>query len=49
MTVREIKSITALAIPLVIGQLGQMLLGVFDTIMVAKVGVVDLGKCPLSR
>ncbi len=49
MTVREIKSIIALAIPLVIGQLGQMLLGVFDTIMVGKVGVLDLAALSFAN
>lgn len=42
MNIREIKNILTLAIPLVIGQLGQMLLGVFDTLMVGKVGILDL-------
>ena len=49
MTVREIKSIIALAIPLVIGQLGQMLLGVFDTIMVGKVGILDLAALSFAN
>ncbi|WP_018969485.1 MATE family efflux transporter [Rubritalea marina] len=44
MNIRELKSITALAIPLVIGQLGQMLLGVADTIMVGKLTVLDLAS-----
>ncbi|MFC4993847.1 MATE family efflux transporter [Rubritalea tangerina] len=49
MTVREIKSIITLAIPLVIGQLGQMLLGVFDTIMVGEVGVLDLAALSFAN
>ncbi len=49
MTVRETKSIIALAIPLVIGQLGQMLLSVFDTIMVADVGVLDLAALSFAN
>jgi multidrug resistance protein, MATE family len=38
----EIRPILRLAFPLIIGQLGQMLMGVVDTVMVAKIGIVDL-------
>ena len=49
MNLRETKSIITLAVPLVIGQLGQMLLGVFDTIMVGKVGVLDLAALSFAN
>lgn len=49
MTIRELKSISLLAIPLVIGQLGQMLLGIFDTIMVGKLGVLDLAALSFAN
>jgi MATE family multidrug resistance protein len=49
MNLRETKSIITLAIPLVIGQLGQMLLGVVDTIMVGKVGVLDLAALSFAN
>lgn len=38
----EVRPILRLALPLIIGQVGQMLLGVVDTVMVARVGIVDL-------
>ncbi|MFC5051731.1 MATE family efflux transporter [Rubritalea spongiae] len=49
MNLRETKSIFTLAVPLVIGQLGQMLLGVVDTIMVGKVGVLDLAALSFAN
>ncbi|MGJ8673818.1 MATE family efflux transporter [Rubritalea sp.] len=49
MNIRETKSILTLAVPLVIGQLGQMLLGVVDTIMVGKVGVLDLAALSFAN
>lgn len=42
MTTQEVKSILKLAIPLIIGQIGQMLLSVADTVMVGRLGVTEL-------
>ena len=38
----EIRATLALAFPLIIGQLSQMALGVADTLMIGRVGVVEL-------
>ncbi|GAA5493951.1 multidrug resistance protein NorM [Rubritalea halochordaticola] len=46
---REIRSILALATPLIIGQLGQMLLGVIDTIMVSSLGVTPLATLTFTN
>lgn len=45
----EIRPILRLAFPLIIGQLGQMLLGVADTVMVAKVGVTELAALTFAN
>lgn len=45
----EIRPILRLAFPLIIGQLGQMLLGVADTVMVARVGVVELAALTFAN
>lgn len=46
---REVKSILALATPLIIGQLGQMLLGVIDTLMVGSLGVTSLATLTFAN
>lgn len=49
MSTREIKSILTLAIPLVIGQLGQMLLGIFDTLMIGRVSILELAALSFAN
>ncbi len=44
----EIKSIIHLALPALVGQLGQMMLGVTDSIMVGKVGASSLAAASLA-
>lgn len=46
---KESKTIFTLALPLIIGQLGQMLLGLVDSIMVAKLGVTELAALTLAN
>ncbi len=46
---RESKTIFILALPLIIGQIGQMLLGLVDSIMVAKLGVTELAALTLAN
>ncbi|MGJ8657522.1 MAG: MATE family efflux transporter [Akkermansiaceae bacterium] len=46
---KESKTIFALALPLIIGQIGQMLLGLVDSIMVAKLGVTELAALTLAN
>lgn len=46
---RESKTILLLATPLIIGQLGQMLLGMVDTLMIAKLGVTELAALTLAN
>lgn len=45
----EIRPILRLAFPLIIGQLGQMLMGVADTVMVARVGIVELAALTFAN
>lgn len=45
----EIRPILRLAFPLIIGQLGQMLMGVVDTVMVARVGIVELAALTFAN
>ncbi|MEI7929638.1 MAG: MATE family efflux transporter, partial [Verrucomicrobiales bacterium] len=45
----EIRPILRLAFPLMIGQLGQMLMGVVDTVMVARVGIVELAALTFAN
>lgn len=45
----ETRPILKLALPLIIGQLGQMLLGVADTVIVARVGVLDVAALAFSN
>jgi len=40
--VREARPTLALALPIMAGMVGQMLMGLTDTIMVGRVGVVTL-------
>ena len=46
---REISATLALALPLVAGQLGQMLIGVVDTVMIARLGLVPLGAATFTN
>ncbi len=46
---KESKTLFLLSLPLVIGQLGQMLLGLVDSIMVAKLGVTELAALTLAN
>ncbi len=46
---KESKTIFILALPLIIGQVGQMLLGLVDSIMVAKLGVTELAALTLAN
>jgi MATE family multidrug resistance protein len=45
----ETRPILKLALPLIIGQLGQMLLGVADTVIVARAGVLDVAALAFSN
>lgn len=49
MNTRETKNILTLAIPIIIGQLSQMLLGVIDTIMVGHLGVTELATLTFAN
>lgn len=40
---QESRATLALAIPLIAGQVGQMLMGIADTVMVGRLGVTELG------
>ncbi|MFT5904949.1 MAG: MATE family multidrug resistance protein [Cryomorphaceae bacterium] len=46
---KESKTIFLLALPLIIGQVGQMLLGLVDSVMVAKLGVSELAALTLAN
>ncbi|MCW0218654.1 MAG: MATE family efflux transporter [Prosthecobacter sp.] len=46
---QECRSTLKLALPLVSGQLSQMLMGVADTVMIGSVGVVSLGASTFSN
>ncbi len=46
---KESKTILFLSIPLIIGQLGQMLLGLVDSVMIARVGVTELAALTLAN
>lgn len=37
--------LTRMSIPIIFGQLGQMLFGIIDTVMVGRLGVTDLAAC----
>lgn len=45
----EIKATMLLAIPLIIGQISQMLLNVADTVMIGKVGVTELAALTFAN
>lgn len=44
---RELRDTLLLALPLIAGQVGQMLMGVADTVMIGRVGVIELGVASL--
>jgi MATE family multidrug resistance protein len=46
---RETTATLALALPLVAGQVGQMLISVADTMMIGRLGVVPLGAATLAN
>jgi MATE family multidrug resistance protein len=46
---RECRDTLLLALPLIAGQLSQMLMGVVDTVMVGRLGVVPLGAASFSN
>ena len=46
---RENRRTFFLALPIVAGLVGQMLIGIADTIMVGRVGVTPLAACALCR
>ena len=45
----ENRRTLALAIPIMAGHIGQMLMGLIDTLMVARLGVVPLGACAFAN
>ena len=46
---QESKIIFKLSIPLIIGLLGQMLMGLTDTVMIADLGVTELAALTLAN
>jgi len=46
---KEMPALLHLALPIIAGQLGQMLLGIADTAMVGWTGVVPLAACSLAN
>ncbi|MBK1790557.1 MATE family efflux transporter [Persicirhabdus sediminis] len=46
---QEAKLTILLALPLIVGQIGQMLIGLADTIMIGKIGVVPLGASTFAN
>ena len=48
-TLRELRPTLRLAAPITAGQVGQMLLGVADTIMVGHVGTIALAACSFAN
>ena len=46
---QEARRTLALAVPMTVGQLGQMLLGFSDSIMVGQLGVVPLAACAFAN
>src|ERR1700761_5808431 len=46
---RECRDTLRLALPLIAGQLSQMLMGVVDTVMVGRLGVVPLGAASFAN
>ena len=45
----EVRRLLALALPVVIGHLGGMLMGVVDTAMMGRVGAADLAAATLGH
>lgn len=48
-TLTELKETLALALPIMAGQLGQMLMGLADTVMISRVGTVPLAAAALGN
>ena len=48
-TLRELRPTLRLAAPVTAGQLGQMLMGVADTVMVGHVGTLALAACAFAN
>ena len=48
-TLRELRPTLRLAAPITAGQVGQMLLGVADTVMVGHVGTIALAACSFAN
>src|SRR5688572_23807366 len=46
---RECRTTLLLALPLIAGQLSQMLMGVVDTVMVGRLGVIPLGAATFAN
>ena len=46
---REARATLALALPMTTGQVGQMLLGFSDSLMIGRVGVVPLAACAFAN
>jgi multidrug resistance protein, MATE family len=46
---RELRPTWMLALPIIAGNLSQMLMGVVDTLMIGRVGTVDLGAAALAN
>lgn len=49
MLLNEIKKTARLSMPIVVGQLGQMLMGVVDNIMVGKIGATALAAASIAN
>ena len=46
---KDIKQTINLATPIIIGQLGHMMMGVVDSIMVGKIGAAPLAAAAISN
>ena len=46
---KDIKNTATLAIPVIIGQLGHMMMGVVDSVMVGKIGAAPLAAASVSN
>jgi multidrug resistance protein, MATE family len=46
---RELRPTLALAFPIVVGQVGQMLMGITDTVMIGRVGAVPLAASAFAN
>jgi MATE family multidrug resistance protein len=46
---QECKETITLALPLIAGQVGQMLMGVADTVMIGRLGVTELGAATVGN